>query len=299
MEMLDNTILQNLRNKDYKLKARRYRTNQLESSWADPIGFYDHFVSKNYEYLVYPDYNFCRFEPILLQSGFSTIKKSTLCISFRNNEGSCFYNKQHNISIATLFYDNTLTELNFFYNHYTNIGVDKFFMYYNGNLESVINTLPKLDNVEYIEWNHPYYTVDEQNKVNRAECQLAMLNTYMRKYGLYSKYNILLDVDEIILCPNLKLRLENEKNHLYLTHHFSCIDFEKNIIFCEKTPTRLDRGKMILNADLILPNTFIEIHHFWPQPLPCDIKMAHNRLHKIDDERDFDLIEYLQVMSKT
>ena len=273
--MFDSTILNDLKLKEPLKTRRECGKNDQCDHWAIPIAYYDHFVVEDLEYILFPPYNFNNFENILIKNNFKIVKNFGLIVAYKKLKSvEVATPKPQSISIATLFYDDSVTHLPLFFKHHQTIGVDKFFMYYNGPLSLVIDSLPKLAGVEYIEWNYPYYVVNESGQV-LATTQAACLNTYMRKYGVFSDYNIFIDVDEYVLCKNLKTRLKGEQNHLFLDHRFAVI--ENNCVTYESTLSKETAGKMIINTKLFTPETIIQIHNFWPPFPPCDIIMAHNR----------------------
>ena len=60
---------------------------------------------------------------------------------------------KYNLILPCLFAGDSNEHLTFFYDYYRSQGVQKFFMYYNGDLSTRVSTLPKFKDVDYLEIN--------------------------------------------------------------------------------------------------------------------------------------------------
>lgn len=85
--------------------------------------------------------------------------------------------------------------------HYTDLGVEHFFLYYNKPLGT--DPLPKRENVTYIEWPYPYY-----NEHGHHWAQITAINDFLYWAKHCADYVLFNDLDEFIQVP---LTLEGGK----------------------------------------------------------------------------------------
>lgn len=104
-------------------------------------------------------------------------------------------NQRYKLVAMTLFQgDHYLIPAYVAYYH-QKFGVEHFFLYYNGVLDTV--TLPPLDLVTYVEWNHPYY-IDDHVQYNRHCAQFGALNDFLHMAKHFVDYVLFNDLDEYI-----------------------------------------------------------------------------------------------------
>ncbi len=111
-------------------------------------------------------------------------------------------NNKKKLIHTTLFkYDYYLLEI--FYNYYTNQGVEKFVLYYNGKINEEIKNIFNKDNILLIEWNFPYWNT---NSLYQHHAQIGQINHALYKYGKdETEYMIFNDFDEYMYVKNKKL----------------------------------------------------------------------------------------------
>tara|TARA_B100000886_G_scaffold332894_1_gene286143 strand:- start:3509 stop:5140 length:1632 start_codon:yes stop_codon:yes gene_type:complete len=112
--------------------------------------------------------------------------------------------KKYKLTLTTLFKDDYYL-FDFFYNHYSNQGVEHFYMYYNGILnENIRNIFSNKKNVTLIEWNFKYW--NDTSCEFRHHAQMGQIHHAIYRYGKnVSEYMIFCDLDEYMLSPHRKL----------------------------------------------------------------------------------------------
>ncbi len=127
-------------------------------------------------------------------------------------------------AIATLFKDD-FADIPTFYRYYKLQGVDRFYLYYNGDLSRVRRLLPDADDIVYGEWDFPYWLdpeseafksglVDPQAARNKHHAQTAFLSMVRHRYLDDCSYLALIDLDEFLGIPGETVRDHVERANL-------------------------------------------------------------------------------------
>jgi hypothetical protein len=113
-------------------------------------------------------------------------------------------------------------------------------MYYNGNLNEVIHTLPKGEDIEYIEWDFPYMVYKEKLAEKNEYFQYAQipaLNDFYYKHNQFFNYCIFCDVDEYMYLENQNLKNYLQKNNpssFYVKHCWAKLNQDKDKFLYDK-----------------------------------------------------------------
>lgn len=137
--------------------------------------------------------------------------------------------KKYYLTMSTLFKDDEFL-LKSWIMHYKKIGVEHFYLYYNGKITDKL--LKYFDNIDrklftLIEWNYTYWVGP-----NIHLAQITEVNNSIYKYRYNSKYIAFFDLDEYIVCKNLKniLKKYNSNNVASIIFNNSWADI-KNFNF--------------------------------------------------------------------
>ena len=152
-------------------------------------------------------------------------------ITYKNKNYSSSFddislNKNYKLVLTTLFKD----DFNFFplfYDYYKKQGVEKFYMYYNGKINSKIIDVIEKEDVVLIPWNFPYRY--SKTKIFKSEkrgklpswttvAQIGQMHNALYKYGKdNSEYMIFCDIDEYLHIDNDTIRsyVFNNKKDIY------------------------------------------------------------------------------------
>lgn len=111
----------------------------------------------------------------------------------------------HNISAMTLFKDD-YDLLKQYINYYSNLGVDLFFLYYNGILtddivDKIININVNNNKIYLTEWNYIYWWKYGKN-LKHHHAQTMAINDSLNILKNYSNYILYNDLDEYIVFDN-------------------------------------------------------------------------------------------------
>ena len=110
--------------------------------------------------------------------------------------------QKYKLTQTTLF-KNDHYLLNTFIKYYEQQGIEHFYLYYNGIIDTTLfKDILLKENITLIEWNFPYI-------INNKYCsQLMQLNHALYKYGKpYSKFMLFNDLDEYLYIENSKINL--------------------------------------------------------------------------------------------
>lgn len=99
--------------------------------------------------------------------------------------------------------------------YYSELGIDHFFMYYNGKDISNLN-LPDYSNVTYVQWNYPY-RINIQGS-DRHCAQIGAINDFLYWGKHLSSYILYNDLDEYIYWNGNKSLLEFIESNNYLCY---------------------------------------------------------------------------------
>jgi hypothetical protein len=135
--------------------------------------------------------------------------------------------QQHKFCIATLFKDD-YTWIPIFYNYYKSQGVDYFYLYYNGDIDTIKDKLFQRDDIQYESWNYEYWINYPPNtpiiehsiiagdktgivfyknqhnmnvvstKTTSHHAQTTFLSLFQMKYLEFNDYTFIGDIDEFI-----------------------------------------------------------------------------------------------------
>lgn len=159
-------------------------------------------------------------------------------------------NKKCNLVAMTLFKDDYKL-IPAYVKYYKELGVEKFFMYYNKAIGS--DPLPEIDNVTYIEWNYPY-----KNHFGHHWAQITAINDFLYWAKHFSKFVLFNDLDEFI-SESFMQKINDE--HM-------CFAFENQfVILNEPTEPCEDVCDRMFNKDFY---TIKEKHNF-PRRSKCII----------------------------
>lgn len=110
------------------------------------------------------------------------------------------FDKKYNLVSTTLFKDDYKL-INLWYNYYNTMGVEQYYMYYNGKLNNDIIKCYNKNNINLLEWDFIYW-----KEMGEHVAQSAQINHAMYKYGKpLCKYMISNDLDEYFYIPNQRI----------------------------------------------------------------------------------------------
>lgn len=125
--------------------------------------------------------------------------------------------KNYNLVAMTMFkYDVSLIEG--WVEHYSKLGVEHFFLYYNDN--KPIESLPKFENLTYIQWDYPYLI----DRLHYA--QLGAMTDMIHQSRAFTKYVLFCDLDEYIIWRPKNTTLKS----FILKNNFAVYGFLNNFI---------------------------------------------------------------------
>ena len=125
--------------------------------------------------------------------------------------------KDHNISAMTLFKDDYIL-LKQYLKYYKDLGVDLFFIYYNGNINDeilkYINELnnEKLYDIYIVLWDYIYWWNNEKLYHHAQTMAITDSLNILKNYGNYTLYN---DLDEYVILSNIDCDFNCECNSNY------------------------------------------------------------------------------------
>ena len=119
------------------------------------------------------------------------------------NINPIYTNKVNLLGITTLF-KNDYKLFPLFYNYYTKQGVDKFYMYYNGNVNDEIKKIFDKPNVVLINWNYRYWNKIVIPEIKYSHhAQMGQMHDAIYRYGKPEcEYMIFCDLDEYMYIKN-------------------------------------------------------------------------------------------------
>lgn len=171
----------------------------------------------------------------------------------------------HNTFTACTLFKDDYKHIESYYNYYKSQGVDKFYLYYNGSISKIYESLFKASDIEYREFNinyfdtkpiHPFKGYYDVNKSNYGyHAQMLFLTICKIRYLPTTDYLLLNDLDEYIYNPQYTL-LERVK-----IKKTTCLIF-KNQWSKIKEETK---EKIVLNVTKI---SHVMVDH---DPTKCDI----------------------------
>jgi hypothetical protein len=254
-----------------------------------PIPFYDHFVSKGYEYFILPVQSHdTEANNILKKEGFKTVmshKKTNEphFIAYRETKLPNTYTQKHDIVMCVYFLQNTNADIEKFLDYYLSQGIDKIFMYYCGNLSDRPD-LPQRKNVEYLEWKYIHFLFMPQQDTTTWQhyAQVPLYNVFAKKIAPHCNWSFYSDIDEFIKAPKGTLKeyltSSNINRHLFTQHRWAKIDFTNNQVEYEEHTNEPLRGKSIIKGSLIEPQLIMHNHRSMKAE-DSDLLMFHNRHH--------------------
>lgn len=137
--------------------------------------------------------------------------------------------KKYKLTLTTLC-KNDYKLFNLFYDYYTNLGVEAFYIYYNGKVnENIKNTFLK-NNVYLIEWDFKYFNnLDTYSYLHHA--QLTQMHNALYKFGKdTTEYMIFNDLDEYFYINKNELtNLLNLNYGSYLFYNVWARTIDNNI----------------------------------------------------------------------
>lgn len=120
--------------------------------------------------------------------------------------------KKYNLSMFTLFKDDPYL-IDCWIDYYKQLGVEHFYLYYNGLLKDIDNIINRFDKneVTFVEWDYKYWIDDYDKKkaINKTvsnninHAQPMAINSCMYKFGEFTNWLALFDLDEYVKCDNL------------------------------------------------------------------------------------------------
>lgn len=122
-----------------------------------------------------------------------------------------FITSSNTFTACTLFKDDYI-HIESYYNYYKSQGVDKFYLYYNGNISKIYDKLFKANDIEYHEFNITYFDDKPINKYKgyydinikpnyKYHAQMMFLTICKIIYLPNTEYLLLNDLDEYIYNP--------------------------------------------------------------------------------------------------
>ena len=128
------------------------------------------------------------------------------------------YTKKHQLVAMTMIKNENNFLIKSYVNYYTQLGIEHFFIYYNGILNNV--ELPTLDNVTYIEWNYVYW-------LNNKHCaQIMAMTDFLYWAKSFSEYILFNDIDEYIDWKNTDISLKD----YIINNNMQCYSFMNRFI---------------------------------------------------------------------
>ena len=169
-----------------------------------------------------------------------------------------------------------------YYEYHKKIGVEKFYIYYNGTVTDDIKNKFNKENVFLIEWNFHYLnnTMDEYTH----HAQPGQMQHALYKYGKESSQFMLFnDLDEYIYIKNNSLQnliLQNP-DCIYLYNAWSklsdnSIPSSFPTTFLTTTPVHYERSKCIYNTDSVE----LILVHYWSSLTDTARARGYNDIHQ-------------------
>jgi hypothetical protein len=251
------------------------------------ITHYDHFFDDNgTEIIVLPSYISRENVNILSEHNFTVLKNDTVpnetgCFAYRKNKEkhpTAHIAKKYSIVVMTLFYEESRDELQMFYDYYRALGVEHFYMYYNGKLNDDLD-IPYESDITYIEWDYDYWYYSNGKKYHHA--QIPAMISFYKKFLPKCEAALMIDTDEFLKiddASNLRDYLKVHKVHnrnLFSSHHWAKLDREYNIISSDKAEP--NRGKSIVYAHLCPLEFFPNVHMVSNALRLSTLKLLHNK----------------------
>jgi hypothetical protein len=156
--------------------------------------------------------------------------------------------------------------LDIYYEYHRKIGVQKFYMYYNGVITDDIKNKFNKENIFLIEWNFHYWNPEHSNYY-KHHAQPGQIQHALYKYGKDSaKYMLFNDLDEYVYIKNDSLQnlLLQNPDYIFLCNAWSKLSdnsipssFPKT--FLTTTPVHHERSKCIYNTDSV---ELLFVHYF-------------------------------------
>jgi hypothetical protein len=127
--------------------------------------------------------------------------------------------KKYTLTLTTLF-KNDYKLMKIFYHYYKSLGVEHFFMYYNGKLTpDIIEHYSQLD-VTLIEWDFIYW--NNNSCYSRHYAQMGQMHDALYRYGKNnSEYMIFCDLDEYMYLPNNRKLIDLVKERPIDSYYFN------------------------------------------------------------------------------
>jgi hypothetical protein len=151
---------------------------------------------------------------------------------------------ENGICISTLFKDDyELIEI--FTKYYKLQGVNKFYLYYNGDMNKVYHKLYKSDDIIYKEWNYVYFNHQSKYYPNISHAQMTCMTLAKIEHSKFHEYIMMNDLDEFVAHCDMKLidyfnkgvivqsrrffnnwavieKIEDDKIYIYYNKNFNC-----------------------------------------------------------------------------
>ena len=158
----------------------------------------------------------------------------------------------YNLTQTTLF-KNDYRLIKFFYNYYTNHGIDFFYMYYNRSLNDNVINICKNKNILLIEWEYHYWNYNsidnDYAKTYNHHAQIGQIQHALYKYCKpTSKYTLYNDLDEYIYLYGNKIidYIDETKYDFYRFTNFWAMTLNDGKP--KKFPTKIKRDKNQIDA---------------------------------------------------
>ena len=166
------------------------------------------------------------------------------------------------------------------------IGIQHFYLYYNGSLDDV--HLPQLENVTYIEWNYPYNAKTTENGCFIHCSQIGSVNDLLSWAKQFSKYIMFVDLDEFVYWNNSIPLIQ-----YILNQNYKCYGMRNVFTALKNSSTTVSYNenwiKMLLNNDFEVIPTICEFQFRSKCIVRTDIKLMG--VHKIVDPIYTDILE--------
>lgn len=250
-----------------------------------------------------------KFEELINEYNFKkeTNSESTYSLYIRYKKTINDIVPKYKIILPCLFKGETNEELNFLFDYYRARGVEKFFLYYNGNLSNRISSLPEYEDVEYLEINVPVHSVRRDHTIKVSQdtqwwgyMQDGLLNAKNIKWIEYafnlfqhpflqiikyrylplSRYTLSVDADELFYCKSTSLI--DFLDSTFSKTNQTAISMESKFVNINETyfvflkESKLARRKYIYTSDRVKDNKPLSVH--WGNSLELD----DNSRNKID-----------------
>ena len=194
--------------------------------------------------------------------------------------------KKNNITIPSLFKNESNTWLEWYYSYYRSQGVDRFIMHYNGLL-SERPDLPQYDDVEYVEWNVPIMQCRTYLATwyDLAHIQMSLFSLILKKYIPTSRYTLACDVDEIFYTPDSRTlleyldsqKLDQNTSGIRVGSKFTSIDFNNKTF--NVRDMKLERHKIIYSHYYTHPHILLHNSCFNTLKDDTDLRLFHITNH--------------------